>query len=91
MSVEDNFRQVPRFDGVAWVHRHKPVWVVEYPKTSLAALHWRGFYAIGRVKCADAPWSTDNRLISMVSFKTLAGALRAADGFAIPVGSGSRA
>lgn len=75
MHASANFTQIRRFDGIVWLHKRKPVWVVAYPTPPA----FQVFRCVERVKNKAAPWCSDNRVLSKDGFGTLEAALIAAD------------
>ena len=80
MDSLENFVTVPRkFQSDAWLHKDKPVWIVEYEGTRVRGKHYQAYRAVLPVPVGRDPWTIDNhRIGSEDGFQTLEEAAEAA-------------
>ena len=83
VSTPDSvFELVHRPYGDCWLHKDKPVWIVEYSATKVRARHFQAYRAVQPIPKGRDPWSIDNRRIGTEDgFDTLEEAENAAINF----------
>lgn len=79
MSLDNYTKQLRGYEYV-WLHKSRPVWLVEYPKTVDRAKFYQAYKADQPVKTGAFPWSLNNRRVgSDRGFPTLEEAAQAGD------------
>ena len=84
-TFDSVFELVHRPHGDCWLHKEKPVWIVEYSATKVRARHFQAYRTVKPVPLGRDPWSIDNRRIGTEDgFETLDAAEMAANDYEMP-------
>ena len=59
----DDFYKVSRPHGECWLHKSKPVWIVEYSASRLHGRFFQAYRPVQPVPIGRDPWTVDNRRI----------------------------